>query len=68
MFAKILTAVLALTTVTSDRQFTSTPVPPEDGLRLVVTSPEDPGAWITEDEKISKFVSKRLNFADITDS
>lgn len=38
------------------------------GLRLVKASDEDPGTWMTEDEKWDKFTSKRLGFVDITDT
>lgn len=38
------------------------------GLRLIKTSDEDPGTWMTEEEKFEKFMSKRLGFVDITDT
>lgn len=38
------------------------------GLRLVKTSDEDPGTWMTEEEKFEKLISKRVGFADITDT
>lgn len=40
----------------------------EEGLRLVKTSDEDPGVWVTEDEKFEQFISKKIGFADITDT
>ncbi|KAI4173827.1 MAG: hypothetical protein LQ346_008336, partial [Caloplaca aetnensis] len=36
-------------------------------LRLIKTSEADPGVWVTEDEKISKYRAKNINFIDITD-
>ncbi|KAI5920915.1 bacterial leucyl aminopeptidase [Camillea tinctor] len=39
-----------------------------DGLRLVKTSDEDPGTWMTEEEKFENLVSKRIGFMDITDT
>ncbi|KAH6640001.1 peptidase family M28 [Truncatella angustata] len=39
-----------------------------EGLRLVKASDEDPGTWMTEEEKYEKFTSKRLGFVDITDT
>ncbi|KAK7749230.1 hypothetical protein SLS62_008309 [Diatrype stigma] len=38
------------------------------GLRLVKTADEDPGTWMTEEEKFEKLVSKRIGFVDITDT
>ncbi|KAI0545487.1 Zn-dependent exopeptidase [Xylaria curta] len=37
-------------------------------LRLVKTSEEDPGTWMTEEEKFEKLTSKRIGFMDITDT
>ncbi|KAI1841671.1 hypothetical protein JX265_009314 [Neoarthrinium moseri] len=39
-----------------------------DELRLIKTSDEDPGTWMTEEEKFEKLISKRLGFMDITDT
>lgn len=36
-------------------------------LRLIKTSEIDPGVWVTEDEKIDNYVSKKIHFVDITD-
>ncbi|KAF4547178.1 Peptidase family M28 [Elsinoe fawcettii] len=37
------------------------------GLRLIKTSEEDPGQWISEEDKITKYVAKDIGFIDITD-
>lgn len=39
-----------------------------DGLRLVKTSEDDAGTWMTEEEKFEKLISKRIGFMDITDT
>lgn len=44
------------------------PIPPSEGLRLVKVSEDDEGTWVTEDEKFDLFISKRINFVDITDT
>ncbi|OHE99992.1 peptidase family M28 [Colletotrichum orchidophilum] len=36
-------------------------------LRLIKTSEEDPGTWVTEDDKFEKYTSKGIGFIDITD-
>lgn len=36
-------------------------------LRLVKTSEEDPGQWVTEAQKFELFTSKNIGFIDITD-
>ncbi|KAI1123061.1 Zn-dependent exopeptidase [Nemania abortiva] len=41
---------------------------PATELRLVKTSEEDPGTWMTEEEKFEKLTSKRIGFMDITDT
>lgn len=38
------------------------------GLRLVKTADEDPGTWMTEEEKFEKLISKKIGFMDITDT
>ena len=38
------------------------------GLRLVKTSDEDPGTWMTEEEKFERLISRRVGFVDITDT
>lgn len=40
----------------------------EKGLRLVKTSEEDPGIWLTEEEKFDQLISKKIGFVDITDT
>ncbi|KAK7423669.1 hypothetical protein QQX98_000859 [Neonectria punicea] len=40
----------------------------QDGsLRLIKTSEEDPGTWVTEEEKFELYTSKSIGFVDITD-
>ncbi|KAH6842602.1 hypothetical protein B0I37DRAFT_313906 [Chaetomium sp. MPI-CAGE-AT-0009] len=39
----------------------------DTGLRLIKTSPEDPGKWVTEEQKITDYKSKGIGFVDITD-
>jgi hypothetical protein len=38
------------------------------GLRLVKTSDDDAGVWMTEQEKFDTLVSKKIGFMDITDT
>lgn len=40
----------------------------EEGLRLVKTSDEDPGVWVTEEEKFEQFISKKIGFMDVTET
>jgi leucyl aminopeptidase len=42
-------------------------VPDTTKLRLVKTSEEDPGQWVTPEEKFERFTSKGIGFIDITD-
>ncbi|GAB1316193.1 Peptide hydrolase [Madurella fahalii] len=37
------------------------------GLRLIKTSPEDPGKWVTDEQKITDYTAKNIGFVDITD-
>ena len=41
---------------------------PHNGLRLIKTSPTDPGKWYSESEKFSLFVSKHAHFVDATET
>lgn len=36
-------------------------------LRLIKTSEQDPGQWVTDEEKFERFTSKHIGFVDITD-
>lgn len=40
----------------------------DKGLRLVKTSDQDPGVWLTEQEKFDKLISKKIGFVDITET
>jgi bacterial leucyl aminopeptidase len=40
---------------------------PDHGLRLIMTSPGDPGRWVTEEQKIRDYKAKGIGFVDITD-
>ncbi|KAL9006908.1 MAG: hypothetical protein Q9188_000363 [Gyalolechia gomerana] len=37
------------------------------GLRLIKTSEADPGVWVSEEDKISKYRANNVNFIDITE-
>ncbi|KAM0277581.1 hypothetical protein ACHAQH_005700 [Verticillium albo-atrum] len=39
-----------------------------DGLRLLKTSDEDTGVWVTEQEKIDDYMLKHVHFMDITET
>lgn len=39
-----------------------------DDLRLIKTSDDDAGTWMTEEEKFEKFISKKIGFVDMTDT
>ncbi|CAJ2510664.1 Uu.00g062890.m01.CDS01 [Anthostomella pinea] len=39
-----------------------------EGLRLVKISEEDPGTWMTDEEKFEKLTSKYIGFMDITET
>jgi bacterial leucyl aminopeptidase len=39
-----------------------------DGLRLIKTSDDDAGTWMTEEEKFEKLISQNIGFVDITDT
>jgi hypothetical protein len=43
-------------------------IPPAQGLRLVKTSEADTGIWVTEEEKFSRFIAKRIPFLDVTET
>lgn len=40
----------------------------DEGLRLVKTSEDDAGTWMTEEEKFEKLISKKIGFMDITET
>ncbi|KAI5815026.1 hypothetical protein BZA77DRAFT_317363 [Pyronema omphalodes] len=65
--APLVTILLGVTSV-----FALPPIPSPSGptkeLRLCKTSPTDPGIWITEEEKFTRFISKNINFVDITET
>lgn len=61
-------AALSLSlSLTSAVPATDSTVKRDAGLRLIKTSPTDPGKWVTEEDKISKYAAKRVQFVDITD-
>lgn len=46
----------------------TTPDRPEHGLRLVKTSLDHDGIWVSEDEKLSMLMARHIHFVDITDT
>ena len=37
-------------------------------LRLLKTSDDDPGTWVTEEEKIHDYMLKHVHFMDVTET
>ncbi|KXX80851.1 Leucine aminopeptidase 1 [Madurella mycetomatis] len=37
------------------------------GLHLIKISPEDPGKWVTDEQKIREYTAKNIGFVDVTD-
>lgn len=66
-YKSYLATFLACSTLVSALPATESAVKVNAGLRLIKTSAEDLGAWVTEDEKISKYAAKKIAFIDITD-
>lgn len=66
MLAKNLLPLLALVKLAVS--LPAAPSPPAEGLRLVKVSEDDEGTWVTEDEKFDLFISKKINFVDVTDT
>ncbi|ORY58527.1 uncharacterized protein BCR38DRAFT_500358 [Pseudomassariella vexata] len=60
----ILNASVALGAVASY----NVPTRQAEGLRLIKTSDDDAGTWVTEEEKFEKFISQHVGFVDITDT
>lgn len=60
------TVVLALLSGLAAAGVTA-PRPPVEGLRLVKTSENDKGTWMTEDQK-DALTGKHVNFVDITET
>lgn len=46
---------------------TDSAVKVDPALRLIKTSPTDPGKWVTEEEKIVNYAAKKIDYVDITD-
>ncbi|KAL2061552.1 hypothetical protein VTL71DRAFT_6929 [Oculimacula yallundae] len=66
-FSKILPVFAASLSLVSALPPTDKRVANDGRLRLIKTSEADPGTWVTEDQKITDYVAKRIGFIDITD-
>lgn len=42
-------------------------VPPGLEMRLIKTAEDDPGRWVTEQEKFDDYTARNIGFFDITD-
>lgn len=62
-----LLALAVLSRLASASPASSSSTEAEVGLRLVKTSEDDPGQWVSEEAKFELFTSKGLGFIDITD-
>jgi hypothetical protein len=60
--------LLALVSLVASSPAVSRPIPPKEDLRLVKISEDDAGVWVTEEEKFTKFISKHVNFVDVTET
>lgn len=59
LLASLAWSVAAAPTVESTRKAA--------GLRLIKTSPEDPGKWVTDEQKIRDYTANNIGFVDVTD-
>ena len=66
-FSTIISAIIASSSLAAALPSTPTVVRADAELRLIKTSEADPGVWVTEDQKIDDYVSKKIKFIDITD-
>ncbi len=62
-----ITALAATLSLSRAIPTSNSQVKPDSSLRLVKTSEADPGIWVTEEDKISKYRAKNINLIDITD-
>ncbi|KAJ1325318.1 bacterial leucyl aminopeptidase [Microdochium nivale] len=46
----------------------ASPSPADHGMRLVKTTLDHDGFWVTEDEKFNMLISRHIHFVDITDT
>lgn len=65
-FSSYIAAIAATSSVLVSAAAENT-TPASQQLRLIKTSEADPGRWVTEAEKLSKYVVKQRGFVDITD-
>lgn len=65
-FSTCVAALAAATSVLAQDGINAIKAPGQE-LRLIKTSEADPGRWVTEAEKLSKYVAKQRYFIDITD-
>ncbi|KAK4454492.1 putative peptidase family M28 [Podospora aff. communis PSN243] len=59
-------SALFLLSISSACLVTAAPSAPGAGLSLIKSSPTDPGTWVTEEQKITEYHAKDINFVDIT--
>lgn len=62
-----LVAVVATLSLAAAKPAPAGPIKSSPDLRLIKTSATGPGIWVTEEEKISKYRAKKINFIDVTD-
>lgn len=67
LLTSILSIVLASASLVVAVPATDSTVQVNPDLRFIKTSEGDPGSWVTDEEKITNFVAKNINFIDITD-
>lgn len=66
-FTTYLAAIAASSSLVSAAPSSDAPARRDPNLRLIKTSETAPGVWVTEDEKMANYISKKINFVDITD-
>ena len=66
-YVSVISALVASASLVTAVPATDKFVRPNTDLRLIKTSEADPGTWVTDDEKITNYVAKKIGFIDITD-
>jgi leucyl aminopeptidase len=63
----IFSALIATAALVAAAPATDSIIQIDPDLRFIKTSEVDPGTWVTDEQKITEYVAKNINFIDITD-
>ena len=68
MLVTEIASILALASIAAAIPQDARPIDSAKDVRLIKTAEDDPGVWVLDKDIFDSYISKRINFVDVTDT